>query len=111
MALSLSSMILSIGSTPLGQTSTHCIHLVQSQIPPSWSFKFFNLSLVFESLGSSTNLHALASAAGPIKLSSTSRTVQSDTQQPHIIQFIEVSKFSIDSFDAIYSPFSGTWSG
>ena len=33
-ARSLMAMILPMGSTPLGQTSTHCMHLVQSQTPP-----------------------------------------------------------------------------
>ena len=101
-------MIRSIGATPFGQTSTHFKQRVQSQMPPSSSFRAFSRSSRFPSRGSSVNRQALASAAGPMKLESTSRTVQSETQMPHMMQFIDVTRFSIDSFEAVYSPCSGT---
>ena len=49
----------------------------------------------------------MAKAAGPRKLSFTSRTVQSDTQAPHIMQFITPTRCTMSSLGARYSP-SGT---
>ena len=82
---SLRAMILSIGATPFGQTSTHFRHLVQSHTPP-YLLRFAKRSDAVSSLGSLTNLYDLAKAAGPRKLESTSITVQSETQAPHSMQ-------------------------
>lgn len=107
-AISRISMIRSIGATSFGHTSTHLKHLVQSHIPPSVLFSSSSLSFRLSSRGSSTNLHALARAAGPIKFESTSSTVQSDTHAPHIMQFIAVRRLTIDSLLAMNSPCCGS---
>ncbi len=54
---------------------------------PCSSLSFSSLLTEADSLTSPTNLHALASAAGPVYSGSISRALHSELQQPHIMHF------------------------
>ena len=111
MACSRMAIIRSIGATPLGQTCTHSLQRVQSQMPVG-SLRPQRRSIetpsASPSRGSAVKRYAFASAAGPRKVGSTSSTVQSETHAPHIMQAVTPDRWSIASLETMYSP-SGSW--
>ena len=83
---------------------------MQPHTPP-YSFKAPNRDTSASSRGSATNRYAFASAAGPRKFESTSSTVQSETQAPHMMQSITPARCNMSSLGAMYSPLGSAPSG